>query len=77
MRCPRCNQENPAEARFCLHCGAQLAISCPGCGAMVYVWPCIACKLATATRRVKGTIHWVSAAHALPAEVLNPASTLS
>jgi len=22
---------------------------CPGCGAMVYVWPCIACKLGTAT----------------------------
>ena len=34
MRCPRCSQENPDEARFCLHCGAQLAISCPGCGAV-------------------------------------------
>jgi len=31
--CPRCGQENPDEARFCWHCGAQLAISCPGCGA--------------------------------------------
>ena len=33
VRCPRCSQENPGEARFCLHCGAQLAISCPRCGA--------------------------------------------
>jgi hypothetical protein len=23
---------------------------CPGCGAMVYVWPCIACQMATMTR---------------------------
>jgi class 3 adenylate cyclase/tetratricopeptide (TPR) repeat protein len=35
VRCPRCSQENPDEARFCLHCGAQLAISCPGCGAVL------------------------------------------
>jgi class 3 adenylate cyclase len=35
VRCPRCSQENPNEARFCLHCGAQLAMSCPGCGAVL------------------------------------------
>jgi hypothetical protein len=23
---------------------------CPGCGAMVYVWPCLACRLATTER---------------------------
>jgi class 3 adenylate cyclase len=34
VRCPRCSQENPDEARYCLHCGAQLAISCPACGAV-------------------------------------------
>ena len=22
--CPRCGQQNPAEARFCLHCGEPL-----------------------------------------------------
>jgi class 3 adenylate cyclase/tetratricopeptide (TPR) repeat protein len=33
VRCPRCGQENPDGARFCVHCGGQLAISCPGCGA--------------------------------------------
>jgi class 3 adenylate cyclase len=35
VRCPRCSQENPGEARFCLHCGAQLVISCPHCGAVL------------------------------------------
>jgi len=34
VRCPQCSHENPGQARFCLHCGAQLAISCPGCGAV-------------------------------------------
>jgi len=32
VRCPRCSQENPDAARFCLHCGAPLVVSCPGCG---------------------------------------------
>jgi class 3 adenylate cyclase/tetratricopeptide (TPR) repeat protein len=34
MWCPRCKHENPDGARFCLHCGAQLAASCAGCGAV-------------------------------------------
>jgi class 3 adenylate cyclase len=32
MWCPRCKHENPEGARFCLHCGAQLTVSCAGCG---------------------------------------------
>ena len=32
MRCPRCRHENPGEARFCVHCGAQLSVSCVSCG---------------------------------------------
>jgi hypothetical protein len=31
---------------------AQNLRRCPGCGAMVYLWPCVACKLGTATQRV-------------------------
>lgn len=27
MRCPRCEQDNPAHAKFCLGCGASLALS--------------------------------------------------
>jgi class 3 adenylate cyclase/tetratricopeptide (TPR) repeat protein len=32
MRCPRCQQENPAQAKFCLGCGARLALTCSSCG---------------------------------------------
>ena len=32
MICPRCQQENPAHARFCLGCGARLALACGSCG---------------------------------------------
>jgi class 3 adenylate cyclase/tetratricopeptide (TPR) repeat protein len=33
--CPRCGQPNPADARFCSHCGGPLDRSCPDCGAPV------------------------------------------
>jgi ribosomal protein L40E len=33
MRCPRCQQDNPAYAKFCLGCGARLALTCGSCGA--------------------------------------------
>src|SRR5262245_50624110 len=32
MRCPACQHENKAAARFCEGCGLRLARSCPGCG---------------------------------------------
>jgi ribosomal protein L40E len=35
MRCPRCQAENPDNARFCEECGARLALTCPHCGAEV------------------------------------------
>jgi ribosomal protein L40E len=31
MQCPQCQQENPAHANFCLHCGTRLAKVCPQC----------------------------------------------
>ncbi len=31
MNCPRCQHENPPQARFCLECGARLALTCPKC----------------------------------------------
>jgi class 3 adenylate cyclase/tetratricopeptide (TPR) repeat protein len=45
MLCPRCQQENPAQARFCMKCGAGLAKSCGQCGtelpgAAVYCFAC-------------------------------------
>ncbi|MBU0494312.1 MAG: zinc ribbon domain-containing protein, partial [Chloroflexi bacterium] len=29
--CPRCNQENPDQATFCMHCAAPLVLVCPQC----------------------------------------------
>jgi len=31
MQCPRCQQENSSEARFCNSCGAGLELICPSC----------------------------------------------
>ena len=31
MHCPRCQHENPATAKFCLECGARLALVCSRC----------------------------------------------
>ena len=31
MTCPRCHQENPAEAHFCMKCGAGLTLACAKC----------------------------------------------
>ncbi|HEX6586708.1 MAG TPA: adenylate/guanylate cyclase domain-containing protein [Solirubrobacterales bacterium] len=31
--CPNCAAQNPARARFCMSCGAELAPICPSCGA--------------------------------------------
>src|SRR5262249_9424678 len=33
MACPRCHQENPAEAHFCMKCGASLTLACAKCNA--------------------------------------------
>jgi class 3 adenylate cyclase/tetratricopeptide (TPR) repeat protein len=33
MTCPWCQQDNPTHARFCLGCGARLALACGSCGA--------------------------------------------
>src|SRR5881296_2254361 len=32
MECPACRHENPAQAKFCLECGARLVIVCSNCG---------------------------------------------
>ena len=32
MKCPRCEQDNPTHARFCLGCGARLELACGSCG---------------------------------------------
>ncbi|HSF04608.1 MAG TPA: AAA family ATPase, partial [Methylomirabilota bacterium] len=32
MNCPRCQQENPPQAKFCLECATPLALRCANCG---------------------------------------------
>ncbi len=32
MRCPRCEHENPPQAKFCIECGGSLARACGICG---------------------------------------------
>jgi len=32
MKCPRCQHENPSQAKFCLKCGARFAHRCNQCG---------------------------------------------
>ena len=32
MRCPRCQQDNPPQAKFCLECATPLALRCTNCG---------------------------------------------
>lgn len=34
VRCPQCGQANPADARFCMRCGASLTRRCPSCGTL-------------------------------------------
>jgi hypothetical protein len=31
MTCPRCQHENPPQAKFCLECGARVALTCTKC----------------------------------------------
>jgi class 3 adenylate cyclase/tetratricopeptide (TPR) repeat protein len=32
MKCPRCEQDNPPQAKFCLECATPLALRCANCG---------------------------------------------
>jgi hypothetical protein len=32
MKCPRCQEENPPQAKFCLECATPLALQCTKCG---------------------------------------------
>jgi len=51
MKCPRCQAENAAGARFCEDCGARLEAACPSCGTSVTPGKkfCRSCGAALAT----------------------------
>ncbi len=52
MQCPRCQQDNTIHARFCLGCGALLALVCGACGAELPQEArfCLECRHALAGR---------------------------
>src|SRR6266542_5763797 len=35
MQCPRCQTENPPQAKFCLECASLLARTCSNCGTLL------------------------------------------
>lgn len=35
IACPNCGKQMPANAKFCMECGAALVNKCPNCGAEV------------------------------------------
>jgi class 3 adenylate cyclase/tetratricopeptide (TPR) repeat protein len=37
MKCPRCQKENPLQAKFCLECATPLALRCASCGTQLPV----------------------------------------
>jgi predicted ATPase/class 3 adenylate cyclase len=51
MRCPRCQHENPPQAKFCLECGAQFAAACVQCGTQLPAGAkfCLECGKPTGT----------------------------
>ena len=34
MKCPKCQFENPEEAKFCVECATPMEFHCPNCGAI-------------------------------------------
>jgi class 3 adenylate cyclase/tetratricopeptide (TPR) repeat protein len=56
MQCPACSQDNPAHARFCLGCGARLAVACSACGIELPSGArfCLACGQPVGTKDAKG-----------------------
>ncbi len=50
MECPRCQQENPAEAHFCMRCGTRLTLTCAKCNTQLPSGAafCFACGQAVA-----------------------------
>jgi hypothetical protein len=34
MKCPKCQFENPDDAKFCVECASPMEFHCPNCGAV-------------------------------------------
>ena len=58
MQCPRCQQDNPGQARFCMKCGTGLTRACAACGTELPIDAafCFGCgRAVVATPVAKGT----------------------
>ncbi len=66
MKCANCGRDNPAGARYCIHCGAEHSVPTP-----------IAAAAAIASRARRGIPQAANAAHAdpIPDEQLEPVET--
>jgi class 3 adenylate cyclase len=64
MNCPRCQTENPPQAKFCLECATPLVARCASCGA----------QLPAAAKFCPECAHPVSAAPAAPPRLAPPES---
>ena len=56
MECPRCRQENPGQARFCMRRGAGLPLVCDICGTELPIGAafCFTCGRAIVTTPTPG-----------------------
>ena len=52
MKCPQCQHENPLHAKFCLECGARIALTCTKCRSELPAGAnfCLECGEAVAVR---------------------------
>jgi ribosomal protein L40E len=50
MTCPRCQQENPTQAHFCMKCGTSLTLTCAKCNTELPTGAafCFACEQSVA-----------------------------
>ncbi len=56
MKCPRCQHENPPQAKFCLECGARVALTCAKCRSELPAGAkfCLECGEAVASQAIGG-----------------------
>jgi class 3 adenylate cyclase len=67
MNCPACAHQNPSDSRFCLECGASLAVRCGSCDAELPAGAKFCNQCGTATAPMPATSSGAVAAPAEPA----------